>query len=135
MHKKLNIVLYVLFGVGSLAVGIMGLLAPFDLFKGVTSGLYGEEQHLAQELGCAAIFVGLVAFWCVFNYDSAFTMHLLLIVLFALLAWVHWFEFFRYTRSAVNPLLNTLPVTLLIVMVILRKRRKVGTEGGDTETQ
>ena len=134
LHKSLNIVVYGLSGAGALALGVMTLLGPTGLVPSLASESGDEAQHLAQELGAALVFVGLIAFWCLFNLERSRAVHYLLMTFFALISLVHWLDYARGTRPLMSGLVNTIPVLVLTVVACVnhvhRKRESQLRVGG-----
>ena len=108
-----------LFGVGGLLGGAAALLLPTGWLPESVASLSAEEMHQAQELGCGAILVGLLALRCIREYERSRGGHYLLMVFFGLLALVHWMDFFRDLRPILSPVLNTAPIALLTMVLLL----------------
>ena len=108
-----------LFGVGGVLGGAAALLLPTGWLPASAPSLSPEEMHLTQELGCAAIVVGLLALRCLREYQRSRGGHYLLMVFFGLMALVHWMDFFRDLRPILSPVLNTAPIALLTMVLLL----------------
>jgi len=115
-YKTLNATVYGLLGLATLALGVLGMLAPTGWLPGIAAEAGTEERHLTQEFGSALVFVGLMTFWCAFNLERSRTVHYLLMAFFALLSLVHWLDYGRDTRPLASALFNTLPFLLLAVV-------------------
>ena len=107
--KRIHVALYALIGTGAFAIGAISILAP-----GV---IPSADDHLTRELGASLIFVGLMTYWCIPNYERRRGVHLLLTVFAVLLAAIHWYEFFLGRRSLISPVVNTIPFVLLLGMI------------------
>ncbi len=117
--KRIAWIIYVALGTGAIAYGIIVLLFPSALAESL------PLQHILREEGAASIFAGLVAFWCIFDFEGRWRVHHLLTVLTLLLAAIHWFDYFGGNRGKLSPLLNSLPFLALITLTLLRRRPPV----------
>ena len=112
--KRINQIIYGMFGVGAILFGVVALL-----FQGVfldEARRVFPVTHIFREEGAAAIFVGLMSFWCIFNYERRTTVHYFLMVLAFLLAAIHWFDYLTGHLNWMSPLYNTVPLIVLVVM-------------------
>jgi predicted ferric reductase len=88
--------------------------------------------HVMRENGAAAVFIGLMAFWCAFNYERRRSVHYCLMVFAFLLAAIHWVDYFGGHLPWISPVYNSVPFTVLLVMAVLervevaRNRARVG---------
>ena len=114
--KKTNLVIYGLFGAISLAYGVVNLLFPAFLVP--ETGRLFVLSHILREQAAAVLFVGLMFFWCIFNYERRRTVHYFLIVFAFLLAAIHWFDYLSGHLTWMSPLYNTVPVIVLVIMAV-----------------
>jgi hypothetical protein len=112
MIRRINQALYCTFGAGSIAFGL------FSLFSRHRSSPL-EQGHLERELGAAAVFIGLIALWCLFHYERRHLVHGSLIVFAALDSWVHWQDFFAGHRGARSVAYNSVPLAVLLLISAL----------------
>jgi hypothetical protein len=94
---------------GALVVGLSILILiepafalPADDYSIVTS-------HLVREQAAEGLFIGLMSFWCLFNFERRRGVHLALILFTAVFAGIHWFEYLHARRQLLSPLLNSIP--------------------------
>jgi hypothetical protein len=71
--KKVNSIIYGLFGAGAIVYGVATLLSPSVLVSEAARSF--PLTHILREQGAAAIFIGLMAFWCIFNYEHRRGVH------------------------------------------------------------
>ena len=112
--KKANQVIYGVLGAGALAYGVVNLLFPTFMVSEAASSFF--VSHILREEAAAAIFIGLIFFWCIFHYESRKPVHYFLIVFAFLLAAIHWFDFLTGHLNWMSPLYNTVPLIVLTVM-------------------
>jgi hypothetical protein len=119
--KKINSVIYGLFGAGAILYGATALLLPAVLESGAQSFRFA---HILREQGAAAIFIGLMAFWCIFNYERRRSVHYFLMVLTFLLAAIHWCDYFAGHLPWMSPLYNSVPFIVASLMAVLSRSRE-----------
>ena len=91
-----------------------------------------ESFHLAHNLreqGAAMIFVGLMAFWCIFNYERRTLVHCFLTLFTLLIAGIHWFDFLDGRLPWMSPIYNSVPFLVFLALAIF-SRRANGHPGG-----
>src|ERR1700741_1609707 len=104
MMKKVNQIIYGLFGSIAIVLGVAALLFPSMLTSDEERPL--PMMHLLREQGAAGVFIGLMSLWCIFNYEKRAAVHCFLIVYAFLMAAIHWFEYLMGHRHLMSPLLN-----------------------------
>jgi len=114
--KKANLIIYGLFGAISLAYGVLNLLFPAFLVP--ETGQSFVLSHILREQAAAVLFIGLMFFWCIFNYERRTTVHYFLIVFAFLLAAIHWFDYLSGHLRWMAPLYNTVPLIVLVIMAL-----------------
>ena len=119
--KKLNSIIYGLFGAGAIAAGTLALLSPPAIVSEAAQSVH--LAHILREEGAAAIFIGLMSFWCIFNYERRRGVHYCLMVLAFLLAAIHWCDHFRGHLSWISPLYNSVPFLVLLIMAVVSRSR------------
>lgn len=84
--------------------------------------------HVLQELGALLVFVALVTFWCVRNYEQSRALHWMLTLYWAIMAVIHWFHVASPTVSVLGGLINTIPLALFLALGLMRaaERRPEG---------
>ena len=120
---------------GSILVlaGTIGFLLPYGIWPSAAGDLDGETLHIAQEASAGAIAVGLLAIWCLRNYDQAQPMLFVLLAFFALISLLHWVDFIRDDRNITSGLVNTIPMLLLMGVLALRSKSSLGYSTRDGE--
>jgi hypothetical protein len=71
-------------------------------------------EHLVREEAAAGVFVGLMALWCLFHFESRRPVHLALLVFAALFSAIHWLEYAHGRRGIASPLINSVPLAALL---------------------
>ncbi|HVS80771.1 MAG TPA: hypothetical protein VHE60_03470 [Pyrinomonadaceae bacterium] len=120
--KRINSVIYGLFGAGAIVYGAAALLFPAVLESNAAQSF--RIAHILREQGAAAIFVGLMSFWCIFNYERRRSVHYCLMVFAFLLAAIHWSDYFAGRLGWMSPLYNTVPFVVLLIMAVLSRSRE-----------
>jgi hypothetical protein len=120
--KKTNSIIYGLFGAGAILYGVAALFAPAFLMSEAAQSFH--LRHLLREEGAAAIFVGLMAVWCIFNYERRAAVHYGLMVFAFLLAAIHWGDYFAGHLSWISPLYNSVPFLVLSTMAVRSRSSK-----------
>ena len=131
--KKANQIIYGIFGGGAILIGVVSLMFQGLLISEVHRT--GELSHILREGGAAAIFVGLMSIWCIFNYERRAAVHYFLIVFAFLMAAIHWFDFLTGHRHLMSPLINSVPLIVFVLMALLSRstvRVEVST-GSDSD--
>lgn len=118
--KTVNKVIYSLFGALALLYGVAALISP-ALVAGNPARSF-PLSHLIREQGAAGVFIGLMAFWCVVNYERRRSVHYFLMAFAFLLAAIHWLDFFAGHIGWMSPIYNSVPFTILLVMAALSPR-------------
>jgi len=77
--------------------------------------------HLLREEGDAAIFIGLMSLWCIFNYERRAGVHYFLMIFAFLLAAIHWFDYFAGHLGWLSPPYNSVPFIVLAMMAVLSR--------------
>ena len=123
--KKVNSIIYGLFGAGAIVYGVATLFSPSVLVSEASQSFH--LAHILREQGAAAIFIGLMAFWCIFNYERRRGVHYFLMVLTLLLAAIHWWDYFAGHLPWMSPLYNSVPFAVLLAMAALDRPSQRGT--------
>lgn len=111
--KSLAKAVYVVFGTLGVGLGIVALVRPaLALPPETVSPL---TAHLIQEQGAEGIFIGLMAFWCLFNLPRRRPVHIALLVFTALFAGIHWAEYLQARRGFASPLFNSIPFLAFLI--------------------
>jgi predicted ferric reductase len=124
--KTVNKVIYGIFGVLALLYGVAALISP-PLVAGNSARSF-PLSHLIREQGAAGIFIGLMAFWCVVNYEQRRSVHYFLMAFAFLLAVIHWLDYFAGHIGWMSPVYNSIPFMILLVMAALSRRLSGSTD-------
>ena len=100
---------------GLAALFVPGLALPSDARSPLTI-------HLVREQAAFAVFLGLMACWCVRHFEQRRFVHLALLLFSALFSVIHWVEFLNGHRHLLSPALNTLPFLALAVTTPTRQK-------------
>src|SRR5207253_10377559 len=119
--KKTNQIIYGVIGVGAILYGVAALLFQSVLLE--ETRRFFPLTHLLREEGAAAIFVGLMAVWCIFNYERRAAVHYGLMVFAFLLAVIHWSDYFVGYLRWLSPLYNSVPFLVLTAIAVLERTR------------
>jgi hypothetical protein len=120
--KRINLIVYGLFGAGAILYGTTALLFPAVLESNAAQSF--RFAHILREQGAAAIFIGLMAFWCILNYERRRGFHYSLMVFAFLLAPIHWFDYFAGHVPLMSAVLNSVPFLVLLIMAVLSRSRE-----------
>ncbi|MDX1409855.1 MAG: hypothetical protein R3330_17015, partial [Saprospiraceae bacterium] len=90
----------------------------FGLYVFVSKS-WQQEGHLHLEFASGLIFTGLVSFWCAYRFNQSAPVRYFVIIFFALIAGVHWLDYLRGVLPVSSPLVNSLPVSGMILAEIL----------------
>jgi len=118
--RKTNSAIYGIFGAGAIVYGTAALLFPAVLESNAAQSF--RFAHILREQGAAAIFVGLMSFWCILNYERRRTVHYFLMVFALLLAVIHWHDYFAGHLPWMSPLYNSVPFVILSAMAIFSRK-------------
>ena len=119
--RKINQIIYAMFDVGAMLFGVAALLFQGALLSDTHRSF--PTTHIFREEGAAAIFIGLMSLWCIFNYERRTSVHYFLIVFAFLIAAIHWFDYFAGHLPWMSPLYNSVPLIVLITMAVLSRPR------------
>jgi hypothetical protein len=119
--RRLNLIIYGVFGSIAIVYGIAHLLFPGSLVPEAARSF--SFSHNLREQAAAGIFIGLMSWWCIFNYDRRQLVHLFLMVFALLLAAIHWFDFFTGNLPWISPLYNSVPFLVLLFMALAGELR------------
>ena len=130
--KTLARLIYAVFGTLVIGLSVLVLVRPtialpFDDRTPLTA-------HLVQEQGAEGLVVGLMAFWCLRNFERRRAVHLTLLAFALAFAAIHWLEFLHGRRSLASPMMNSLPLLLLLAATPRRRRAGGPKEGRSTRT-
>ena len=120
--KKTNQIIYGIFGVGAILYGVAALLFQGALLSETRRSF--PLTHLLREEGAAAVFIGLMALWCIFNYERRAGVHYSLMVFALLIAAIHWWDYIAGQLPWMSPLYNSVPFLVLLIMALLGRRRE-----------
>lgn len=129
--KKIAFIVYGLFGTVAILFGTATLLAPAAMTSEAS-----ESFHLAHNLreqGAAMIFVGLMAFWCIFNYERRTLVHGFLTVFTFLIAGIHWFDYLGGRLPWMSPIYNSVPFLVFLALAIFNRPTIARREGSGSD--
>ncbi len=118
--KKVAFIVYGLFGTVAILFGTATLLVPPALQSEAAQSVH--LAHNLREQGAALIFVGLMAFWCIFNYQRRTLVHAFLMLFTFLIAGIHWFDYLGGRLPWMSPLYNSVPFLVFLAMAIFGRR-------------
>lgn len=113
--RKTNSVIYGLIGGLGIVYGVLNLLLPTWLVPEAAQSF--PLRHILKEQAAAAIFIGLMSLWCIFNYERRRGVHYCLVVFAFLLAAIHWSDYLAGHLRLVAPLYNSVPFLVLLFML------------------
>ena len=129
--KTLAKSLYGLFGIFYLVAGLSVLLLGTGLLPGAVKDLIvdigqgnGHTLHIMQEFGSLLVFAGLITLWFLRHYDQSRPFHWAMTVFWGLFALVHWFDIRGSFRYDIGALINTVPLSLFVLVGLLRQGSK-----------
>jgi uncharacterized membrane protein len=114
--KKMNQIIYAVFGVGAMLFGVAALLFQGALLSEAHRSF--PMTHIFREEGAAAIFIGLMSLWCIFNYERRTSVHYFLMAFAFLIAAIHWFDYLAGHLPWMSPLYNSVPLVVLTTMAV-----------------
>ena len=117
--RKLNTIIYGLFGVLALTYGLGALISPAAVVA--EAGQSFLVAHLVREQGAAGVFIGLMFVWCIFNTERRTAVHYFLTVFAFLVAAIHWVDYLTGHLSWRSPLYNSVPFLILLLMAVLNR--------------
>jgi hypothetical protein len=125
----MRIVARAIYGVfGGLAIGL-SLLALFKPALALPIEDYSTlTAHLVREQAAEGMFIGMMSFWCLLNFDQRRPVHFALILFTAVFAGIHWAEYFHGNRQLVSPLLNSVPFLAFVATTPLAFLAKAGAD-------
>lgn len=114
--------MYATFGTVAIIYGVTALLFPTVLLWEAAQS--SPLAHILREQGAATIALGLMSFWCIFNYDRRRTVHYCLTIFTLLIAGIHWFDYFGGRSPWMSPAYNTIPFVVFLAMALGRRNEK-----------
>ncbi len=135
MIQRIPLVVYFGLGLLFIAGGLLAIFSPTiglpDVETSTDSGVILADWliHSTMELGTAFVGIGAMLLWLAFHWKEAKWMNYVVFLFFSLLAGLHWFEFFLGNRDIFSPLFNSVPMVLVILVIIIRKRKDPPGEG------
>ena len=110
---------YAVFGALAIGLGVLVLVRPAIALPPQEYSLL--TAHLVREQGAEGIFIGLMAFWCLVNFERRRPVHLALVLFTALFAGIHWSEYFQARRHLASPIINSIPLLALIAITPFKR--------------
>src|SRR5262249_55962980 len=128
---------YGLFGMIYLVAGLSVLLLGTGILPDAVKDLIvrigqgdGNTLHIMQEFGSLLIFAGWITLWFIRHYDQSRPFHWAMTVFWGLFALGHWFDVEGSFRSGIGQVINTVPVSLFVVVGLLRQRAEGAVKAG-----
>jgi hypothetical protein len=129
MLTKFTRVVYVLFGVLYILIGVGSFLLPLGWLPETVTGdmLAGESRsaffdHLLQEFGIVVLALGLIFLWYARRKELSWGFHWLVTFYFALDALIHWVapdgQISPWSRGTIN----TIPFAVMLLLGLLQLR-------------
>jgi peptidoglycan/LPS O-acetylase OafA/YrhL len=125
--KKANQIIYALFGAIAILLGVAVLVFPRLLTSEAERTV--PMMHILREEAAAGVFIGLMSIWCIFNYEKRTAVHSFLIVYTFLMAAIHWFDYLTGHRPLMSPLVNSVPLIVLVLMAMYSRPQATVSEG------
>ena len=136
MNRNTKIIagIYGIIGAAFFLLGLLGLFQPtFSLrpFEGMDlSGpnltkLADSILHFTMELSASIIALGSLLLWGSFNANSSQKLDYLFVGYFILFSGLHWFEFFQDNRTIMSLLINSIPLFLFGMVLLLRRKNSL----------
>lgn len=116
-------VLGLIFSIG----GIIGLTNPklnvalddaTNDLTAVQEKLFQDLIHTTMELGAAITPIGLLLIWSAFYPEKVQKLNYFFLLFFLLFASLHWYEYLLGNRQIESPLINSIPLFLIIILTI-----------------
>ena len=120
--RRINSVIYGVFGIGAILYGVAALLFQAVLLS-ETRRVF-PLTHIFREEGAAAVFIGLMSLWCIFNYERRAGVHYFLTIFAFLIAAIHWWDYLAGHLPWMSPLYNTVPFVVFLIMAIFSGPRE-----------
>ena len=127
MIRVIAKVVYLLYGAISTVFGVTALVIPNALHPHSAASF--QFRHNLREFGAAAVFIGLMGFWCALNYERSRTVHYLLTLFNFIVAAIHWYDYFNGDLPITSPLFNSIAFVVFASLAIARYREPASTIG------
>lgn len=114
----LRSILYGILGFVFTIGGIIGLIYP-KLNIAENQHTIPELIHTTMELGAAITPIGMLLIWSAFSSNKTVTLEYFYLIFFLLFSTVHWYEFLLGNRQIFSPVINSIPLLMIIVIFIL----------------
>lgn len=118
--------IYGALGAVFLLAGIAGLLflslPEGDPQSEFATSLAQGLTHLSMELGAAILALGSLMLWRAVTDTKSAPLDNLFLGFFLIFAGIHWVEFIYGNRTIVSPLINSIPFSLFVGVLLLRKQ-------------
>jgi len=118
--KKISSIVYGIFGAVAIVFGVAALLIPEAVVPEATESR--DLAHIIREQGAATIFLGLMSFWCIFNYERRRVVHFFLILFTLFIAGIHWFDYLEGRRPLMSGIVNAVPFVIFLAMAVFGRR-------------
>jgi len=133
LNSKIITGIYGMLGAVFLLLGLLGLFQPklslqafdnVDLSTPIIAKLADTIVHFTMELSASIIALGSLLLWGSFKVTTSKKLDYLFVGYFVLFSGLHWFEFFQDNRTIMSPLINSIPLFLFIIILLLRPKTK-----------
>lgn len=134
LNAKIIAGIYGIIGGVFALLGLLGLFQPklsLQPFEGIDlSGtdlarLAESIVHFTMELSISIIALGSILLWGSFNANTSQKLDYLFVGYFFLFSGIHWFEFFQDNRTIMSPLINSIPLLLFGLVLLLRRKNSL----------
>lgn len=122
--KTLSRIVYGLFAAGALFYGTALLIAPAAMSREAATSFH--VSHNLREQGAAMFFIGIMALWCLFNFERRRPVHYALMVFTFLITVIHWFDYAQGGLPFISPVYNTVPFLVLLLLALPLRRATAG---------
>lgn len=114
--RQISIGVYVLLGAVAILYGIAALCFPGSLVSEASESVHWT--HILREQGATAIFLGLMSFWCIFNYEQRRIVHYFLTLFTLLLAAIHWIDYLDGSKPLMSGVVNSVPFLVMAALAL-----------------
>lgn len=105
-----------------LGTGLLPSVVAESIAKAADSSDFA--MHILQESATLLVLVGLLALWCVLNYERSLYFHWAMTAFWALFSLVHWVDYRGVLHTGPSAFINTIPVAAFVVVGLLRQRSR-----------
>ncbi|MEZ4778333.1 MAG: hypothetical protein R2786_03025 [Flavobacteriaceae bacterium] len=116
MRVKFKSIVYGILGLLFSIGGSIGLINPKQNATATNEQIAQDLIHTTMELGAAILPIGFLLIWSALNPKKVQKLNYFFILFFLLFASIHWYEYLLGNRQIESPLLNSIPLILIIIV-------------------